>query len=212
VPSKSEFSRPSDTNYWGAPWSSVLFAGDVFEAIPFAIPPTEVYVLDEYEAAQHFIGEVGFGYGLLISPTCDMYESVTPERMSHPFRVLVPILPLDEIAEHTTGIERNLQLMRSRDQLYPYMYLPPLEGFFEESAAGLFRPTMVAESFLSDPPRRIAQMQAEARRHLKVKLAAYWARVKVEHEDLPEHERDEEEASASGTPPSRYDSEGHFRS
>jgi hypothetical protein len=60
VSPKSEFSRPPDTNYWRAPWSSVLFAGDVFEAIPFPTPPTELVVHSEYEADQHFVGEVGF--------------------------------------------------------------------------------------------------------------------------------------------------------
>jgi hypothetical protein len=205
--SKPKFTRPPDNVYWAAPWSSILFAGDVFKAVPFTTPPTELYVHEEgFGGPQHFIGEVEFAYGLLISPTCDMYESVRPEALAHPFRVLVPILPIDEIVTHTTGVEQSLGLLRSRDSLNAYMYLPAIPGLFGESAACLFRPTVVAEDFLSSPPRRVAQMQAEARRHLKVKLAAYWARAKVEHEDLPLQERDEEKATADAFPPSRYDS------
>jgi hypothetical protein len=210
--SKIKLTRPPDHAYWTAPWSSILFAGDIFKAVPFAIPPTELYVNEEgFGAVQHFIGEVEFGYGVLISPTCDMYESVEPEALAHPFRVLVPILPIDEIVRHTTGVEQSLGLMRSRDSLNAYLYLPALPGFFDESAACLFRPTVVAEDFLSNPPRRVAQMQAEARRHLKVKLAAYWARAQVEHEALPLQERDEEKATTDGLPPSRYDSDDALR-
>ncbi len=203
-----EFKRPPDDDYWTAPWSSILFAGDVFKAVPFMTPPTEIYVDEEgHGTVQHFIGDVAFAYGLLVSPTCDMYQSVEPETLAHPFRVLIPILPLDEIVEQTTGMERNVGLMRSRDSLHAYMYLPALSEFFPESAACLFRPTVVAENFLSEPPRRVAQMKAEARRHLKVKLAAYWARAQIEHEDLDLQERGEDEAAANRIPASRYDSD-----
>lgn len=200
-----KFRRPEDDAYWTAPWSSILFAGDLFQAIPFTTPPTEIYVQDEQEPAQHFIGEVAWSYGLLISPTCDMYESVAPERIAHPFRVLVPVLPFDEIVAQTGGMERNVNLVRSRDSLHAYMYLPPLDPLLPESLACLFRPTIVAESFLAEPPRRVAQLQPEARRHLKVKLAAYWARASVEHDDLDLRERDEDQAVSSAAPPSRYD-------
>jgi len=47
--------RPHDDQYWTRPWSSVLFAGDLFEAIPFADQPTVIYGAgDEQGAAQHF--------------------------------------------------------------------------------------------------------------------------------------------------------------
>lgn len=55
------------------------------------------------------------------------------------------------------------------------------------------------------PPRRVAQMHP---RHLKVKLAGYWARVKVEHDDLAVKERSEDEAVAQTAPPSLYDARG----
>lgn len=80
-----------------------------------------------------------------------------------------------------------------------------MQGHFRESVACLFRPTSVSDEYLREPPRRIAQMHPEARRHLKVKLAAYWARVKVEHDDLEVKEREEDEAVAQTAPPSPYD-------
>jgi hypothetical protein len=201
----SKSKRPADADYWCGAWSSVLFSGDVFQAVPFHAPPTEIYVAEEAQE-QHYFGQIGWGFGLLISPTCDMHESIDPQRIAHPFRVLVPILPLDEVVEQTRSVEESVGLIRSGDQLHAYLYLPPLEGFFRESVACLYRPTVVTEDFLAEPPRRIAQMQPEARRHLKVKLAAYWARVRVEPDDLELHERGEDEALTSQSPPSGFDS------
>ena len=209
--SKSKHKRPPDGEYWCSPWSKILFAGDLFCAIPFHEPPTEIYVGDEYPQDQHYFGHIGWGYGLLVSPTCDMHESIEPEQIAHPFRVLVPILPLAQVIEETSAVEQSIGLIRSRDQLQAYLYLPALDGFFEESVACLYRPTTVTESFLEEPPRRIAQMEPEARRHLKVKLAAYWARVMVQHDDLELTERGEDEAATESEPPSRFDSPDRFR-
>jgi len=87
------------------------------------------------------------------------------------------------------------------------MYVPPLPGILEEdSVACLFRPSLVSDDLLADPPRRVAQLQPEARRHLKVKLAAYWDRVAVDPSELPLTERDEEDTRPDGWPPSMYDS------
>lgn len=86
------------------------------------------------------------------------------------------------------------------------MYLPPLPGLLEEeSVACLFRPSLVSDDLLADPPRRVGQLQPEARRHLKVKLAAYWARVAIDPSELPLTERGEDELRAEQWPPSRYD-------
>ena len=105
-----------------------------------------------------------------------MHDQLAEEpRPAHPYRALVPILPLDAVAAATDAVERNVGLLRSRDSLHPYMYLPALEGQFAESVACLFRPSLVADDFPADPPRRIAQMHPEARRQLKIKLARYWA-------------------------------------
>ena len=84
------------------------------------------------------------------------------------------------------------------------MLLPPLPGVLDdESIACLFRPSLVSDELLTDPPRRIAELQAPARRHVKVKLAAYWARVAVDPAELPLHERDKENVRAAAWPSSR---------
>ena len=208
----TEYKRPDDSEYWCPAWASVLFTGDLFKAIPFHTPPTEIYAAEGLGQDQHFFGEIGWSYGLLVTPTCDMYESIAPEKLAHPFRVLVPILPLEQVVQETEAVEQSVGLIRSRDQLSAYLYLPPLgELIEEESVACLFRPTIVTENFLADPPRRVAQLQAEARRHLKVKLALYWGRAKVAHEDLDVNERGEEEAASKNDPPSRYDSPDRYR-
>lgn len=89
--------------------------------------------------------------------------------ISHPYRILVPVIPLGAVVEQTGAVAENEKLLRSRDTVRPYMYLPPLPGVLEEEqVACLFRPTVVSDELLADPPRRIAQLQPEARRHLKV--------------------------------------------
>lgn len=198
--------RPHDHEYWQRPWARALFAGDLFEAIPFGEQPTIVYTAEHDRPGKHFLGEVVFGYGLLITPTCDMTEQHGSSVMAHPYRVLVPVVPLDLVANQTSAIGKSLGLLRSRDVITPYMYLPPLHGVFEsEQVACLFRPTLVADELLRDPPRRIAQLQPPARRQLKVKLAAYWGRAAVNPEDLPLHERDETQLATGAWPPSVYD-------
>jgi hypothetical protein len=117
--------RPRNDQYWIPSWSSVVFSGDVFEAVPFAGQPTMVMVDEEDEPAKHYLGEVGFTYGLLVSPTCDMYDRLAAEpRLAHPYRVLVPILPLAAVADATDAVERSLGLLRSRDAAVP-LHVPP---------------------------------------------------------------------------------------
>lgn len=165
--------RPYDEQYWTRPWSTALFAGDLFEGVPFGEQPTVLYTADDVPP-RHFLGEIAFGYGLLITPTGALAESAN--------------------------------LLRSRDAIGPYVYLPPLPGVLEEEAvACLFRPALISDELLAEPPRRVAQLQPEARRHLKVKLAAYWGRVAVDRTQLPLTEQGEDELRAHGWPPSPYD-------
>ena len=200
--------RPLDEEYWESPWSTVLFAGDLFEAIPFGDQPTVLYSPDDDPPDKHYLGEMVFGYGLLITPTCDMVDQHDVALIAHPFRVLVPVVPLAEVVRQTGAVAESEKLLRSRDTVRPYMYLPPLPGVLdEEHVACLFRPTLVSDELLADPPRRVAQLQPEARRHLKVKLAAYWARAAIDRKDLPLRERVEEEVRSATVPPSRYDAE-----
>jgi hypothetical protein len=177
----------------------MLFAGDLFEAIPFGDQPTVIYAAEEEPAAgKHFVGEVAFGYGLLITPTCDMTDQ-HGDGSAHPYRVLAPVVPLSLVVERTGSVAQNEKLLRSRDSIHPHMYLPPLPELLEEEAvACLFRPSLVSDELLADPPRRLAQLQPPARRHLKVKLAAYWARAAIDPNELPLHERDEEATHAPG--------------
>lgn len=199
--------RPHNEEYWQRPWARALFSGDLFEAIPFGDQPTVLYTPEQGEApGKHFLGEVTFGYGLLTTPTCDMTEQHGEQLAGHPFRVLVPVVPLEIVIAQTAAIEKSIGLLRSRDVITPYMYLPPLPNVLEgEHVACLFRPTLVSDELLREPPRRVAQLQAPARRHLKVKLAAYWGRAAVDPNDLPLHERGEEDLAAEGWPPSPYD-------
>lgn len=199
--------RPNDEEYWTRPWSTALFAGDLFEVVPFGDQPTVIYAVEEGDAAgKHFVGEIAFGYGLLITPTCDMAQQSRESESAHPYRTLVPVMPLALVLQQTGALEESANLLRSRDTVYPYMYLPPVAGALEEEAvACLFRPTLVSDEYLAEPPRRVAQLQPPARRHLKVKLAAYWGRVLVDPDELPLTERDEAELQADGWPPTRYD-------
>lgn len=201
--------RPPDDQYWVANWSSVLFAGDLFAAIPFGEQSFEAFI-DPAGHGKHFVGPVAYGYGLLISPTCDMVDQKTLET-AHPYRVLVPVLPLSMIAEGSPATAGNLGLIRSRDQVIPYVYLPPLAGVLtEESVACLYRSTTVSDDFLRDPPRRVAQLHPEARRQLKIKLARYWARVNPARADIDLVEMDEESVRSAEMAASRYDVEQVF--
>ncbi len=199
--------RSHDDEYWQRPWARALFAGDLFEAIPFGDQPTVVYTAEQGDTSgKHFLGKVAFGYGLLITPTCDMAEQHGTGLAAHHYRVLVPVVPLDLVVKETAAIETSLGLLRSRDTITPYMYLPPLSGVFEsEHVACLFRPTLVSDELLRAPPRRVAQLRPLARRHLKVKLAAYWGRAAVNPDDLPLHERGEDQLTARSWPASVYD-------
>lgn len=172
--------------------------------MPFGEQPTLLYTPED-PPPRHFLGEVAFGHGLLITPTCDMTEQ-REGGIAHPFRTLVPVVPLGLVLTETGALAESAKLLRSRDAIGPYMYLPPLPGLLdEETVACLFRPTLVSAELLAEPPHRVAQLQPEARRHLKVKLAAYWGRVAVDPSELPLTERGEEALRADCWPPSRYD-------
>ena len=198
--------RPQDEFYWRRPWSPILFAGDLFDAIPFSRQPTVVVEGDdEHGERKHYVGALEFAYGLLVTPTCDMSDQRTGE-LAHPFRVLVPVVPFSPLCDDLGTPQNKRGLIRSRDTSHPYMYLPACPGLDEGDLVGLLaRPTMVSDDFLRTPPRRIAQLHPQARRHLKVKLAAYWARAAVEPDDLRLYERDEPNPRESTWPPSAYD-------
>lgn len=124
--------------------------------------------VDPAGAGKHYLGPVAYGYGLLVSPTCDMVDQARLA-VSHPYRVFVPVVPLEDLAGFAPGQAANINMIRIRDNLLPYLYLPPLSHVLPESVALLFRPSLVDEASLREIPRRIAQLGPEARRQLKIK-------------------------------------------
>src|SRR3954463_16176413 len=51
--------RPYDDQYWARPWATALFAGDLFEAVPFGEQPTVLYSAEDGPGiAKHFVGEI----------------------------------------------------------------------------------------------------------------------------------------------------------
>jgi len=199
--------RPHDEQYWTRPWATQLFAGDLLEAIPFGVQDTTIVTAEDGEqSGKHFVGEVVFGYGLLVTPTCDMVDQHQAGEVGHPFRTIALVVPLSLVLEQTGALGQSENLLISRDAIVPYMYLPPLPGVLEEvSVACLFRRVTIGDELLRDPPRRVARLQPEGRRHLKVKLAAYWGRARVAADGLPLDERDEDGVRGASWPPSPYD-------
>lgn len=195
--------RPADDEYWVPNWSRIPFTGDLFAAIPFVGQPSETRV-DERTHGKHFLGPIAFAYGLLISPTCDMVDQRTLEQ-SHPYRVFVPVVPLTMIEEGAPGARGNIGLIRGRDTVIPYMFLPPLPAILGESAACLFRPTLLSDDDLVAAPRRIAQLGREGRRQLKIKLIRYWGRIDPERDDVSPTEKDEEAFALPAGERCRYD-------
>jgi hypothetical protein len=62
----------------------MLFAGDLFDAIPFSTQPTVVVEGDDDDGERkHYVGEIDWAYGLLVTPTCDMADQRTGEP-AHP--------------------------------------------------------------------------------------------------------------------------------
>ena len=79
--------RPADDLYWRRPWSQSLFAGDLFEAIPFSSQPTVVVEADGDQGEhKHYIGEIGFAYGLLMTPTARFPVPQLQHARRHPGR------------------------------------------------------------------------------------------------------------------------------
>lgn len=150
--------RPYDHEYWTPPWSTALFSGDLFEAVPFGDQPTVIYAAEEGPATgKHFVGAVALGYGLLITPTCDMTDQSGARAVAHPYRTLVPVLPLALVLEQTGALDESANLLRSRDTIQPYMYLPPLPGALDDGSDEAARPPRSQarpEASCGDPRRR----------------------------------------------------------
>jgi len=205
--------RPHDREYWIEPWSTTLFAGDLFEAIPFGDHPTGIYAGEEEPVAgRHFVGEVAFGYGLLITPTCDMTHQHGGGGLAHPYRVLVPVLPLRFVAEQTGAVAENEKLLRGRDIATRSIRICT----FRRSAArrrprrgerGVFLPTEPRQRRAARQPAAPGRAAAAGGQTASQGEArCVLARTAIDPNELPLHERDEDAVRASASPPSRYDS------
>ncbi|MEN3285180.1 MAG: hypothetical protein V7607_6320 [Solirubrobacteraceae bacterium] len=77
----------------------MLFGGDLFDAIPFSAQPTVVVEGEDDDGdRKHYVGEIDWAYGLLVTPTCDMADQRTGEP-AHPYRVLVPVLAFEAVCD-----------------------------------------------------------------------------------------------------------------
>ena len=56
----NETFRPGDDAYWVQTWSRVLFAGDLFAAIPFLDQPA-VESIDDDGGGKHYLGPIVYG-------------------------------------------------------------------------------------------------------------------------------------------------------
>ena len=202
--------RPLDDEYWVRCWSNVLFAGDLFVAVPFVDQPFQLYEGEPDQAGRrHYVGQVSSGYGMMISPTCDLINQRS-DGPSHPFRVFVPVVPASDVIDQAPRLD--LGLIRGRDQIRAYMYLPPLPGFIdEESLACLYRPMTLTDELLRSTSNRIAQLGPESRRQLKLKLVAYWTRMAADRNEFPLYEQAEEGVRADTLPASPHDADQVWR-
>lgn len=65
--------------------------------------------------------------------------------------MLVPVVSLEAVCDAPELPKNKRGLLRSRDQLHPYLYLPAVPGTDEgELVALLFRPATVSEEFLRE--------------------------------------------------------------
>lgn len=111
----------------------------------------------------------GIWGGLLISHTCSFVAQPpgTPG-YSHPFRLMAPIWSIGLLAE--TFTDEMIDNLRTHDRYHGYMYLPADGGVMkEESAALLFRPSLVTESALPSD-KRLGRLGEDAMRVLQMKL------------------------------------------
>jgi hypothetical protein len=190
--SASKLHRPVDEDYYVEPWSDTFLQGDLFTDVPIAIPaPPDAVVIAEGE--RRFVsGPFDAGPAMLISPSCAIAAqgpTAPPGSYAHPARTLVPIRPVDELAEAGAVPEQNLGHLRA-DRLRNYLYLPA-SGDRSEGAALLYMPVTVHHDVIAEG--RVSQLTGAAFWHLRVKLMAFVGGFLLDPSelgDVPEaHER-----------------------
>lgn len=177
--------RPSDDDYFVAPWSPGFLQGDLFKDVPlgFAAPPDAVVMA---EGQRRFItGPFDASPAMLISPSCAIAAQGpgTEEGMyAHPVRTLVPIRPVADLLEGGVVTEQNLPMLRA-DRLINYLYLPAHEDR-PEGAALLYMPITVHHDVISE--ERTAQLTGQAFWHLRVKLMLFYGSFLLDPTELGE--------------------------
>lgn len=177
--------RPSDEEYFVAPWSEGFLQGDVFKDVPvgFASPPDAVVMA---EGERRFIsGPFDAGDAMLISPSCAIAAqgaTATAGMYAHPVRTLVPIRPVAELLEGGAVTEQNVALLRA-DRLVNYLYLPAF-GDRPEGAALLYMPISMHHEVISE--ERMAQLTGPAFWQLRVKLMLFYGSFLLDPTELGE--------------------------
>jgi hypothetical protein len=121
--------RPSDAEYYERDRVELFSQGDLFRDVPLAYPlPADELIVDAgAPGSRRFLsGPLEFGPAMLITPSCSL-AAQRGSGYSHPVRTLVPVVPLDSLANQGVIKETAVADLRRFDHLINYMYLPPLE-------------------------------------------------------------------------------------
>lgn len=182
----STFHRPADDAYYIPPWSPTFLQGDIFDDVPIAMPaPPDAVVIDEGE--RRFVsGPFDAGPAMLISPSCAIAaqgKNVPPGTYAHAARTLLPVRPVDELMARGPITDQNVGHLRA-DRLRNYLYLPPLDGSFPESAALLYMSLTMHHDVIAQA--RLTQLTGEAFWHLRVKLMWFFGGFLLDAEELGE--------------------------
>jgi hypothetical protein len=94
-------------------------------------------------------------------------------------RTVVPIVPLESLIGSGVLDLQKAQLVRKRDQLANYMYLPALNDVFSESCALLYFPVTLSHDILVTHSR-VTQLSLAGSKQLCKKLVAFWTGVRAE--------------------------------
>lgn len=177
--------RPPDAAYYELHRVELASQGDIFRDVPLGYPT----VVGEFEAAgeRRFLsGPLDFGNAMLLSPSCSLSAQggdATASGYAHPIRVLAPVHPLAELQDAGVLDASKISIMRRRDGLINYMYLPPLEdAALPESAVLLYYSIALHHDFIAD--QRVTQLAYEGARQLQRKLAWFYTGLLWERDEF----------------------------
>ena len=165
--------------YFVESWSDQHLQGDLFARVPFAMPaPPDAIFMEGGD--KHFVsGVLEIGVGLLLTPS---FVTAGGVGGATDMRTLAPVQTVAQLQARGAFDEDGLALLRA-DRLRGYVHIPRQNGFVEaESAAVLSSPVSMHRDVIER--FRLAQMSAEAHRHLRLKLMAYAAGYLADADDL----------------------------